>query len=159
LSTDTKLGNLQDTTDHPKLENPGSNESKRSSAGASILKSVAEYCTKEHKKGSELAHYMLGISIYGNNTIGPSIFWDDVRQTNGVSQVKCTADIREYIEKFDNRKDLFSESYYDSSCIGMYSICVEREKVDTDGYVDWAFANIPLYNMPIIVSPRNLTPE
>jgi hypothetical protein len=150
LETESKLGDLHETIDQPKLENPGSNDSNFIS---NILESIHRYTKETGVRAEDLAFYIVGIAVV-DSSLKPSIFADDVRYAGSRTEIKCFMDIRDFIAEFSRRRLLFNSEFYEPRCVGLYNSVALKKDVNQMGYLNWPFAHLPGLRRPFEINPR-----
>lgn len=150
LETESKLGDLHETIDQPKLENPGSNDSNFIS---NIFESIHRYTEDTGVRVEDLAFYIVGIAVV-DSSLKPSIFAEDVRYAGSRTEIKCFMDIRDFITEFNKRRTLFNSEFYDSQCVGLYNDVRLKKNVNKMGYMNWPFSHLPGMRRPFEINPR-----
>lgn len=155
LETESKLGDLHETIDQPKFENPGSSDN---SFISNILESIHRYTKETGVRAEDLAFYIVGIAVV-DSALKPSIFAEDVRYAGSRTEIKCYMDIRDFITEFNKRRLLFNSEFYDFQCVGLYNSVTMKKDVNQMGYMDWPFSHLPGLRKPYEINPRIVNPS
>lgn len=144
LETDTRSGDLQETTAQPILTNPGSTVSTLNSPAIvqQIIQSAYSYAMKHRLKTSDLVFYTLAYYALDDRVM-PAIFPDDA---GSGATLKCYPDVRLFIEKFLERRQLLDEGKYEKRCTGFSPFVTKRSRV-VEGTMEikWPYPGIPMF--------------